>query len=145
MVVEPHAGDDARRTVSGRIDLYNVARTGLDGWHSLTIFLRDASDEVVGGLLAELWGGWLHVTHLWIEAALRGVGHGRALLRAAEDFAKARGCTHARLETYDFQAPEFYRKLGWETFGVLEDCPPGHRQLFLRKPLVRPRARRQPR
>jgi ribosomal protein S18 acetylase RimI-like enzyme len=143
MIVEPHAADDVRRAVSSRIDLFNVARTGLDEWHSVSIFLRDADDEVVGGVLGEIWGGWLHVTTLWVAEALRGAGHGRALLRAAERFAVERGCTHARLESFSFQAPDFYRRHGYEPFGVLEDCPPGHRQYFLRRALAQPRSRRR--
>ncbi|MEW6269740.1 MAG: GNAT family N-acetyltransferase [Thermodesulfobacteriota bacterium] len=142
MVVEPHADDESRRAVSGRIDLFNVAATGLDEWHSVSIFLRDADDETVGGILGEIWGGWLHVTHLWVAAPLRRAGHGRALLRAAERFAVERGCTHVRLESYGFQAPDFYRKQGYEVFAVLDDCPPGHAQFFLKRRLVGARSGR---
>jgi len=135
MVVEPHAGDDARRAVSDRLDLFNVATTGLDEWHAVSIFLRDTDDEVVGGILGDTWGGWLHVTYLWVAQPLRGRGHARTLLRAAERFAGARGCTHARLESYSFQAPGFYEKHGYRVFGVLDDCPPGHKLYFLQRKL----------
>jgi ribosomal protein S18 acetylase RimI-like enzyme len=140
MMIEPHAPEDARRSVSQRVDLFNVASTGLDEWHEVSIFVRDADDEIVGGILGEIWGGWLHVTHLWVARALRGRGHGRALLRAAERFARERGCAQVRLETYSFQAPGFYAKQGYEVFGVLDDCPPGHKQYFLRRRLTARRA-----
>lgn len=135
MVVDPHASDELRRAVSGRLDLFNVATTGLDEWHSVSIFLRDAHEEVVGGLLGETWGSWLHVTYLWVAEAHRGRGHATALLRAAERLAIEHGCVAARLETFSFQAPAFYAKQGYSVFGELDDCPPGHRQLFLRKTL----------
>ena len=70
--------------------------------------------------------------------ALRGRGHGRALLAVAERWALERGCRDAFLDTFSFQAPEFYRKLGWEVFGTLEDHPPGHTHYFLRKRLGGP-------
>ncbi len=134
--IEPQAGDDQRRAVSDRLDLFNVATTGLDEWHSVTVFLRDEHDAIAGGLLGEIWGGWLHVSYLWVAAPHRGRGHASLLLRAAERFAIERRCHAARLETYSFQAPGFYAKHGYEVFGVLDDCPPGYRQFFLKKSLA---------
>ena len=67
--------------------------------------------------------------------SLRGRGHGRQLLAAAEHYAVERGCTRAWLTTFSFQAPEFYPKLGYEPFAVLEDHPLGHRHHFLQKRL----------
>lgn len=136
MTVEPQAGDDQRRAVSDRLDLFNVATTGIDEWHSVSVFLRDPDDEVVGGLLGEIWGSWLHVSYLWVAAPFRGRGQARALIARAERFAMERGCAHARLETFSFQAPGFYAKQGYAVFGTLEDCPsPGERLFFLKKTL----------
>ena len=46
-----------------------------------------------------------------------------------------RGCHSAWVETFSFQAPGFYRKLGYEPFGEL-DYPPGHKRIFLHKRLA---------
>lgn len=137
LCVEPQAGSELRGAVSSRLDLFNVATTGLDRWHAVSVFLRDPDEEIVGGILGDIWGGWLHVTHLWVAEWLRGRGHASALLRTAEDLAAVRGCHAARLESYTFQAPDFYVKHGYQVFGVLDDCPPGHQQVFLRKSLPR--------
>jgi ribosomal protein S18 acetylase RimI-like enzyme len=53
----------------------------------------------------------------------------------AEDLARERGCVGVWLDTFDFQAPEFYRKHGYEQFGRLDDYPPGHQRLFFQKRL----------
>jgi hypothetical protein len=54
MTVEPHAGDGLRRAVSDRVDLFNVASTGLDRWHAVTLLLRGDDDEIAGGLVGDL-------------------------------------------------------------------------------------------
>ena len=133
--VEPHASEEDKRVVRERVDLYNIARTGLDEYHEVSIFLRGDLGEIRGGLLGLVWGGWLHVQYLWVEEALRGSGQGRALLEAAEAFARERGCTHAHVESHSFQAPEFYEKHGYERFGEIAK-PSGHGEVFLRKRLA---------
>ena len=136
LTIEPHAGDDLRRAVSDRLDLFNVATTGLDRWHAVSIFLRDPDGEIAGGLLGEIWGGWLEVRYLWVAEPFRGRGHASALLREAEGYAVARGCRASHLDSYSFQAPDFYVKHGYHVFGVLDDYPPGHQRVFLRKTLA---------
>ena len=100
----------------------------------LAVFLRDR-DALVGGLTGHTNWGWLYVDCFWLAEELRGGGWGSRLLHAAEAAARERGCRHVRLYTYDFQAPDFYRRRGYDVFGVLDGCPPGHRLYWLRKDL----------
>jgi ribosomal protein S18 acetylase RimI-like enzyme len=146
LVVQPHAPESDRQVVRESLDLYNVARTGHDDYHPVSIFLRGRHDEIRGGLLGNIWGGWLHVTFLWVAEPLRGSGWGTRLLRAAERLATESGCRGVWLSSFDFQAPGFYRRLGYREFGVLEDQPIGHSHHFLAKrlrPARRPVARRR--
>jgi GNAT superfamily N-acetyltransferase len=76
---------------------------------------------------------WLHVGLLFVPEAMRGQGAGTALMSAAEAEALRRGCRGAYVDTFSFQAAPFYQKLGFTLFGVLEDFPPGHSQLYFRK------------
>jgi ribosomal protein S18 acetylase RimI-like enzyme len=69
---------------------------------------------------------------------LRGQGIGRDLMARAEQRAIALGCHSAWLDTFSFQAPRFYQKLGYEVFGVL-DYPPKHKRFFLQKRLTKAR------
>jgi GNAT superfamily N-acetyltransferase len=106
------------------------------GHRHLTVLLRDDRGRVAGGLVATTVWGWLQVTQLWIRDDLRGRGHGAAVLAIAEDEARRRGCHHALLDTFDFQAREFYERLGYEVFGELPEFPRGHTRLFMRKALA---------
>jgi GNAT superfamily N-acetyltransferase len=135
LVVEPYASDQLTQVVRDGLAFYNVAVTGLEDYHPLAIFLKDAHGEIWGGVLGHLWGQWLHITILWLAEPVRGQGYGRQLLEAAETYARERGCHHVKLETFSFQARPFYEQLGYEIFATLEDCPVGHREYFLRKSL----------
>ncbi|HSF18187.1 MAG TPA: hypothetical protein VLK65_21815 [Vicinamibacteria bacterium] len=43
------------------------------------------------------------------------------------------GARGAFLSTFDFQAPDFYRRFGYEVYATLPGYPPGHTDYYLRK------------
>jgi GNAT superfamily N-acetyltransferase len=110
---------------------YNRSHLADPGYAPLGIFVRDAAGKVVAGLDAAVYGGWLFVHALWVAAGLRRCGIGSELLARAEGYAVGHGCHSAWLYTYSFQAPEFYRRLGYEVFGTLD--APDHQRIFLKK------------
>lgn len=102
----------------------------------LHVWALDESEELAGGLVGHTWTTWLHVTYLWVAERHRGSGLGSRLLAEAERIAhQNRGCRSARLETWDFQAPEFYKKQGYEVVCVIPDYPPGITEYTLTKRL----------
>jgi len=103
----------------------------------LALVMRDESGAIVGGLVAATVWGWLHVKDLWVAAHLGGLGWGAQLLDRAEREAVRRGCHHAMLDTFDFQALGFYEQLGYAVFGELNDFPTGHVRHFVSKSLDR--------
>ena len=132
VVFDPLPSDSLSRFVTESLSSYNIAATGQESWYPVGFFLKSGRGEWLGGLLGNLWGGWLHV-HLWVAAPARRLGHGTRLLQAAEHYAVERGCFASTLETASFEARPFYEKLGYEVFAALEDYPPGHTKYYLRK------------
>jgi GNAT superfamily N-acetyltransferase len=132
---EPMASGTDEQHVRDGLALFNVGRTGQDYWRPVKLFVRDSTGLIRGGLLGDIWGGWLEVKILWLEESLRGSGLGRRLIETAEAEARAAGCRYARLDSHSFQAPDFYKKLGYEEFARLQDSPLGHEQIFLWKQL----------
>jgi ribosomal protein S18 acetylase RimI-like enzyme len=61
----------------------------------------------------------------------RGGGLGARLVGEAV----RRGCARSRVETWDFQAPGFYRKLGYRIVSTVPDYPPGVTDYLLVKEL----------
>ena len=123
---------EERETIIGGLVGYNDGHASSEQYSELTIVARRAG-EIVGGLLGHTNWNWLFVRQLWVADAFRSTGTGSRLMHAAEAEAVARGCAHAHLDTFEFQALPFYRKLGYEVFGELQDYPPGFRRFFLQK------------
>jgi GNAT superfamily N-acetyltransferase len=114
---------------------FNSRCAGEGNFRQLAVFLRDADENLVGGLVGSTYWQWLYVDVFWIHESYRGGGSGTSLLAAAEQEAVRRGCQYAYLDTFSFQAPEFYQKLGYAVFGELTDFPAGHSRVFLKKVL----------
>ena len=121
------------RTFKHHLIDFNNQHAEPEHYQQLILFVRDNSGKIAGGLLGYTHWRWLFVQNLWVAESLRGLGYGQKLMQLAEQEARLRGCQHAYLDTFDFQALGFYQKLGYELFGQLEDYPPGHTKYFLQK------------
>ncbi|MBS0517948.1 MAG: GNAT family N-acetyltransferase [Proteobacteria bacterium] len=133
IVFDP-SGADAE-TVHRHLTLYNIGATGVSTYYPVNLFLKSDRGETLGGLLGRVWGGWLHISILWIDESQRGKDWGTRLMDEAEAYGRERGCHSASLDTHSFQARGFYEKRGYEVFGVLDDYPEGHQKFFLKKKL----------
>ncbi|OWK37482.1 Acetyltransferase [Fimbriiglobus ruber] len=102
----------------------------------LAFALREEAGSIVGGLIGEINWGWLRIEILAVAEEFRGDGWGRRLVEEAERTAVATGCHGAWVDTFSFQAPEFYRRLGYHVFGELPDYPAGQTRYFLAKRLT---------
>ncbi len=127
----PSDSDFVRQKLSD----YNVTFAGSDNHEPLNVIARDPGGAICAGLLGGTYWGWLYVSILWVREDLRSQGIGSRLLTDAEVEAVRRGCRHSHLDTFDFQAPDFYRRRGYVVFGVQDDLPPGHQRIYLRKDL----------
>jgi ribosomal protein S18 acetylase RimI-like enzyme len=80
---------------------------------SFAFFLRDEAAEIVGGCNGNNLYGCLYIDQLWVAEFLRGKGYGTKLMRAAENFGKESGCHFIAVNTFDWEALDFYKKLGF--------------------------------
>ncbi len=103
------------------------------------LVVRDAAAPSIkgtirAGLMGHVYAGWLFVKYLWVHADLRRGGIGSGLMAEAERRAVARRCHSAWVDTFSFQAPAFYPRLGYREFARL-DYPPDHQHIFFKKQL----------
>lgn len=127
--------DSVWEAIGGGIQEYNTQQAGDDQGKQLCFVLYGPDREIVGGVIGATYWDWFYVNLMWVKEAVRGRGYGSSLLARAEDEARQRGAKQVYLDTFSFQAPGFYRRHGYEVFGVLRDFPPGHERYFLTKHL----------
>jgi ribosomal protein S18 acetylase RimI-like enzyme len=101
----------------------------------LCVFARDETNAIIGGLTGMTYWLYLDVGYLWVDRQRRHQGIASRLLAAAQEEAGRRGCRHVLLDTYSFQAPEFYRKLGFREFGQLSGFSGKHTRHYMCKDL----------
>ena len=117
------------------LNQFNKGIVGDDGHTPLNIVEYDNDGNVIGGILGGMYWGWMYIDILWVDEEHRKQGIGTRLLHEAESEAVCRGCHHVHLDTMSWQAPEFYKKHGYEVIGILPDIPRGNQKYLLMKAL----------
>ena len=120
-----------------KIDEFNISATGEStGNRDIVFFIRDAENRIIGGIRGSINNsGWLYINAIWVDEGHRNNGYGTLLMQSIEQEAKANGGTNSYLHTISFQAPEFYKKLGYKVFAELESFHLKYSKFFLRKKL----------
>jgi GNAT superfamily N-acetyltransferase len=125
---------EVRAAIIEVIDGYNDGVTGRpESAKPFAALLRDEAGAVTGGLWAVTYYDWMHVDLFYLPAHARRGGLGRRMMRAAEREATRRGCTGIWLDTMSFQAPAFYRELGFKVFGGIQRYRDTHTRFWLLK------------
>ncbi|MDY3319864.1 GNAT family N-acetyltransferase [Riemerella anatipestifer] len=99
----------------------------------IEIIARNEKKEIIGGLYGRSIWGTLEIKTFAIKPENRNNGIGKKLLLEAEKEAKNRNCRFISLDTFSFQAPAFYEKLGFEKIGTESDFPKGFEKYYYRK------------
>lgn len=135
IIREAKKGEDD--LIVDRLVKYNISKVPLKQeidflWINRIVELKDG--EIIAGILSKMYcWNCLYIDVLWVKEEYRNQGLGSNLLKEIEGIAKEKGCHLIHLDTFDFQAKDFYLKYGYEIFGVLDQCPEGHKRYFLKK------------
>ncbi len=89
--------------------------------NSFGIFIHDTENQILkGGVFGKILKakekGISHglIDCLWVHSTYRAKKFGTVLMREAENLFRQQGAQYIQLATNGFQAPEFYRKMGFE-------------------------------
>ena len=109
--------------IGNLIRSYNRSKREAAECEPLNLYVEDEQGQLLAGLVAETFGNWLEIEYLFVKEDLRGQGIGSQLLQQAESEAKKRNCRFAFVNTYQFQAPAFYQKYGYQEVFTMKDYP----------------------
>lgn len=135
MMINNNPTEKETEFIRSALTEFNNGIVGADGHTPLNLVEYDGDGNIIGGLLGGTYWGWTYVDILWVREDHRRKGIGSRLLMAAEKEAIRRGCHHVHLDTMSWQAPDFYKKHGYEVIGVLPDIPEGREKYLLTKAL----------
>ena len=139
LIVTEHPRQEHRDEIFRLLLDYNTSKVGPAVVEPLAITLQDPeNDAIIGGLWGESYYDWLFINFLIVPDIFRKRGVGSALMKKAEEIAANRGCLGIRLDTFSFQAPAFYEKLGYRRHGRLVNHPKGHERIYYFKDLPDP-------
>ncbi len=112
---------------------FNEAAAPLHEVRALGCFAHDENGGVVGGAVGRTWGQACELQQLWVDEKRRGSGMGTQLMQAFEQRARERGCKVFYLETFSFQAPDFYRRFGYQVVHANTAFPHGIGKLLMER------------
>lgn len=124
--------------VDNKIDQFNAAQLSFTGTTQFykNYVIKDAEENIIAGINGCFYlRECLYISILFVNKDQRGQGLGSILLKFMEQEAKSLNIQLIHLDTFDFQAKDFYLKHDYEIFGVLDDCPQGHKRYYMKKKL----------
>lgn len=105
---------------------------------SIATVAIDDTGDIYGGVEGIQFWGWGEVRAIWIADERRGEGLGRRLMTAFEAAIRERGAHHIVADVTDWQSPDFFKALGYQHTGQIEDRPPQHITYQMQKALNAP-------
>lgn len=133
--LEENPGSDDLAALAVGLTEHATSLLPRPGFRRVALFHRGEHRQVLGGLSGLINWNWAFVQNFWVAEALRHRHLGSQLLREFESYARAQGCAWIHLDTFSFQAPDFYETRGYQRFASLDDYPEGCARYFYKKAL----------
>lgn len=114
----------------------HVSEALRDRDEELHFHIRNEAGQIVAGVLSTLCWNWVELDILWVDANERHKGYGTQLLQDVERLAREKDCDFIMLNTFSYQAPEFYIKHGYDMIIKIENAPTGHQHYYFKKNLT---------
>ena len=131
-------GSDKAFLVDKLVDynLSQVPATQEENFIDLSRKVLSEDGKILAGIIVRMYC-WrcIYIDTFWIDESMRGEGLGTLLLEEVERVAKENGSHLIHLDTFDFQAKDFYLAHGYSVFGVFYSSRRRHTRYFMSKVL----------
>jgi GNAT superfamily N-acetyltransferase len=135
-IIEQCADKEAELIIDNLVK-YNLSKVPIkqtDPFIWINRVVKDEDGKIAAGILSKMYcWNCLYIDTLWVREDFRKSGLGSKLLKEIEKIAKEKECHIIHLDTFDFQAKDFYIKHGYKIFGQLDECPKEHVRFFMKK------------
>ncbi|WP_238917595.1 GNAT family N-acetyltransferase [Clostridium sp. YIM B02555] len=135
-IIEESNENEAELVVENLVNynLSKVPQTQQQAFVCINRIIKNNDSEIIAGINSKMYcWNCLYIDSLWVDETFRKEGIGARLLNEVEQIAIGQGCKLIHLDTFDFQAKDFYLKQGYEVFGVLNECPYNHKRYYMKK------------
>jgi ribosomal protein S18 acetylase RimI-like enzyme len=126
--------------IDNKIIEYNLLKMNAENkelFTDINFVIKDDSGKILAGIVGQkYYCNAAYIDLLWVDNEIRGKGLGSKLLNQFESKARELDCIMIHLDTFDFQAPSFYEKNGYQLYGTLIDNPIGHKRFYYNKKLI---------
>jgi GNAT superfamily N-acetyltransferase len=130
-----HSTNDETDYIRKKLIEFNSKQVPNGIYEEINLCLKDENGDFIAGLNSAICWNWMEIGILWVDDNYRSRGYGKRLLEEAESVARAKKCTFIKLDTFSFQAPEFYKKYGYKVIAMIEDAPLGSKHFYYKKDL----------
>ena len=110
---EPNPRSEDIQLLNDAISEQAKIKKGMSPFEFFAFFIRNDAGNIVGGCAGDNMYGGLFIGQLWVKDELRGKGYGTELMQRAEALAKESDCNFIAVNTFDWEALDFYKKLGF--------------------------------
>lgn len=105
------------------------------GYVQPILITKKENGKLIGGLSARYYWDMIYLDEFYIDATYRKSGLGSDMLKTLIGIGQDKMAKYICLETFSFQARQFYEKFGFEVIGEIKDYPPGESMFTMRKNL----------
>jgi len=133
-IIKDTLTDPLKQIIYDGFRQHDIARTGASEIEKpVAFYIQDSQDQVISAIVARTFWGNLHIKYVWTHEEHRSNGYASKLMNEIFNFAKEKGHSFAFIETMNFQAPEFYKKFGFQVELIRKGYSRGASFYYMRK------------
>lgn len=133
--LEENENSQVRAALNDGLKDFNKSKLGAYEHEPFTLYIK-IEDEVIAGCYGDITKDNCYIDCIWVDQKYRGKAIGKKIMSKLEVYAKQKKCSVMTIETADFQAKDFYTKIGFLTIATYpHNCFLEHQVYLMRKTL----------